>query len=70
MPVANHDRINKMVMQVIDIFDHAVFEQSRHTNIVEQGNMLDIFAQADAACVGADRHTKLCRHQQDDNYLV
>src|SRR5882762_11938562 len=42
--IADHDRIEKMLMQMIDIFDHPVFKRSRQANVVEQGNVLDIFA--------------------------
>src|SRR5438034_4523893 len=62
---ALHDhRMDEVFVQMIDILKHSILERSTHSDVVEYGEMLHIFAQADTACVRANRDAKLCRHQQ------
>src|SRR3954447_22072618 len=42
--VADHDRIDEMLVQMIHVFEHAVLQRRRHADIVEQRNMLDVLA--------------------------
>jgi hypothetical protein len=66
----HHHGIDEMLMQVIDVFDHPPLERSTDTNVVDDRQMLDQLAQADAARMGTDRHAGLGRHEEDGEDLV
>ena len=55
---------------MVDPLDHPVFERAADAQVVEDGKMLDVLAEADAAGVWADRHAELGCHQDDRQDLV
>ena len=59
-----------MLVQVVDVLDHALLQRAAHRHVVERRQVLDQLAQPDAAGVGADRHAELGRQQQDRQHLV
>ena len=59
-----------MLVQMIDVFEHATFERPRHADVIEQRNMLHVLAQADAARMRTHRHAELRGHQQHDEHFV
>ena len=59
-----------MLVQVVDPLDDAVLERPAHADVVEDREVLDVLAQADAAGVRADGDAELGRHQDDREHLV
>ena len=59
-----------MFMQVIDIFDHPIFQGARNAKKIEDGKMLHILAQSDAAGVRAHRNAILRSHQNNRQILI
>ena len=59
-----------MLVQVIDVLDHAALHRAGHRDVVEHRQMLHVLAQADAAGVRADRDAELRRHQDHREVLV
>src|ERR1043165_3269985 len=47
-------RIYKVLVQMIHVFADAVFQRRAQRDVVEDREVLDVFAQPDAARVGAD----------------
>src|SRR5258706_4060253 len=68
--VAHDAEIDEVLVQMVDVLAHAVLEAAAHGNVVEDGEVLDVLAEADAAGMRADRHAELCRHQQDRQHFV
>src|SRR4051794_10125256 len=54
--VADPDRIGEVLVQVVDVLDVAAVRGSAHRDEVEHGQVLDQFAQPDAAGVRAHGH--------------
>ena len=59
-----------MLVQVIHELAHVVLEGAGDRDVVEDREVLDVLAQADAARVRADRHPELLGHQEDGEHLV
>src|SRR5262245_29204912 len=69
-PALNDDWILEVLVQVIDVFDHAPFHRASYRDVVEHREMLHVFAQADAARVRTDGNPELRRHEDDREVLV
>jgi len=59
-----------MFVQMIDVFDDAIFEGRAYGNVIEERKVLNVFAQTDAAGVWTHRNSKLCRHQHYGQHFV
>ena len=59
-----------MLVQVVDPLDDAVLERAADGDVVEEREVLDVLAEADAARVRADRDAELRRQQQHRDRLV
>ena len=59
-----------MLVQVVDIFDHPALERAAHRDVVEQGKVLDVFTQADAAGMRTDRDARLGSQEEHRDRLV
>src|SRR5215831_10120921 len=70
VPVFHLYRIHKVFVQVIDIFDDAVFERRTNRNVIEERKMLHVFTETYAPGVRANRNAKLGRHQDDRQDFV
>src|SRR5919197_795276 len=55
---------------MIDPFDDAPVELAADADVVEDGQVLDVFAQADAAGMRANRHAELRGEEEDRQHLV
>src|SRR5690606_35886641 len=64
------DRVGEVLVQVVDELDGTILHRSGHGRIIEEGEVLDELAQADAAGVRADRDTELGRQQHVRDVLV
>ena len=67
---ADDDGILEVLVQVIDVFDHASFHRPGHGDVVEHRQMLHVLAQADAAGVRTHRDAELRREQDHGEVLV
>ena len=68
--VANDDRIDEVLVQMVDVLDHPAVERARHAHVVDDREVLHELAQADAAGMRADRHAELGGHEQHGEHLV
>ena len=68
--VAHRDGVHEVLMQVINIFDHAVLQTATDPDVVEDREVLDMFAESDTAGVRADRHAALGGHEEYGENLV
>ena len=59
-----------MLVEVVDVLDHAAFPGAADGDVVEHRQVLDELAEADAAGVRADRDAELRREQEDRDVLV
>ena len=59
-----------MLVEMVDVFDHAVLRAAGDRDIVEHRQVLHQLAQSDAARVRAHRHAELGGEQQDRQVLV
>ena len=57
-------------MQVVHVLDHHLIEAPADRDVVEDGQMLHVLTQADAAGMRADRHPEVRRQQQNRDHLV
>ena len=69
-PAADHDRVDEVLVQVVDVLDHAAVGGAGDGEVVEHREVLDELAQPDAARVRADRQPELGREQEDRDVLV
>ena len=60
----------EVLVQVVDPLDDAVLQRAADADEVEDGEMLHVLAEADAAGMRADRDAELRRHQDDRQHLV
>ena len=60
--VADDDRVEEVLVEVVDVLDHPTLERAADADVVEDREVLDELAQADAAGVRADRDAELGRH--------
>ena len=66
-----HDtRIEKVLMQVIDVFRDAPLERPADADVVEDGFVLHVLAQADAASVRADWNSEFRSEQEHSHDFV
>src|SRR5579875_87984 len=68
--VPNPHRMAKMLMQMIDKFDHAILKAAGHRQIIKHRKVLNVFAKPDTSRVRTNRNTELRGHQQDCQVLV
>ena len=59
-----------MLVQVVHVLDDPTVHRSADGDVVEDREVLDVLAQADAAGVRADGHAELGGQQQDGEDLV
>src|SRR5215216_4117398 len=59
-----------MLVEVIHILQDPVLERAADTDVVKDGQMLDVLAQSHTACMWADGHAEFCRHQEHGDDLV
>src|SRR5258708_7796380 len=59
-----------MLVQVIGEFDHPIVERAAHTDVIDQRNVLTVFAETDSSRMRTYRHTELRREQQDGKRLA
>src|SRR6267143_5587866 len=63
-------RIEEVLVEVLDVFEHPVLERSTDGDVVEQRYMLHVLAESYSACVGADRNPELCSHQEHREHFI
>jgi hypothetical protein len=59
-----------VLVQVVDVLHHPPVQAGAHPQVVEDGQVLDVLAEPDAAGVRADRHPELRGQQQLGEDLV
>src|SRR4029077_20944119 len=64
------DRVYEVLVQVVDVLADTVVEGTADGDVVEQRQVLDVFAHADSAGMRAHRHPELGGQQQDGDHLV
>ncbi len=69
-PGFDHDGVDEVFVEVVDVLDHPVLPRTRDGHVVEHREVLDQLAESDAARVRADGHLELGREQQDRQVLV
>src|SRR4030095_2357007 len=62
--------MDKVLVQVIDVFNNSIIKASTDGDVVENRQMLNVLAQADTTSVRTNRHAKLRRHQYHCHHLV
>src|ERR1051325_1461145 len=68
--VANDDRVEEMLVQMIDILDDTIVERSADADVIEHREVLHVLAQSDAAGVRTARNYKSGREQDDGQHLI
>src|SRR6202034_4169609 len=58
-PVTDDAGVDKVLVEVVDVFDAPVLERPGHGDVVEDRRVLDVFAEAHAAGVRADRDAEM-----------
>src|SRR5258705_8521544 len=66
----NANRVDEMLVQVVDELAYAVVERRADGDVVEHRNVLCVLAEADAARVRTDRHAELRREQDNCEHFV
>src|SRR5215469_3407979 len=69
-PAFDDGRMYKMFVQVGGVFNHTVLERATDGDVVEEREMLHIFTQPNAACMGTDRDAEPGGHEKDSQNLV
>ena len=69
-PALDDDGILEVLVKVIHVLDHAVLDRPGDGDVVEEREMLDVLAQADAPGMRAHRDALLRRHEHDGQVLV
>src|SRR5258705_4010784 len=64
------NRVDEMLVQVVDELAHPVIERRRDRDVIEHRNVLCVLAEADSARVRTDRHPELRREQDHGQHLV
>jgi para-nitrobenzyl esterase len=67
---ADADGIDEVLVEMVDEFDDEGVVGGGSAEIVEGGEVLDVFAEADAAGVGADRDAEFGSEEDDGEVLV
>ena len=70
MAVADVDGSEEVFVEVVDELDDAVLEGGGDAEEVEDGEVLDVLAEADAAGVGADGDAEFCGEEDDGEVFV
>src|SRR5215813_526771 len=70
MSVVDRHRVNKVLVKVIDKFYSSIFERAANSDVIEDREMLDVFAKTYTSRVRANGHAEFCSHQQDRDNLV
>ena len=68
--VPDPHRMQEVFVQMVGELRRPVGERSAHAHVVDDRDVLDVLAQADAAGVRTHRHAELRRHQQHGEHLV
>jgi hypothetical protein len=68
--LAHLNRVHEMLVEMIDVFHDAVFERGAAGDVIPEGKVLHVFAEPEAAGVGADGDVELLCHQHDAEALV
>ena len=69
-PVLQGNGIDEVLVEMIDVFDDAIFQRGADAEIVEDGEVLHVLAQAHAAGMRAHGHPELGRHKQNGQHLI
>src|SRR5256712_11738818 len=69
-PALDRDRIDEVLVEMIDVLEHAVLQRSGHRDVVDERDVLHVLAQPDASGMRADRYAELRGHQQHGEDLV
>src|SRR5262245_27093170 len=70
MTLTNDYRIEEVFMQMIDVLENTVLKRPAGADIVENGEVLHILAQAYPAGVWADGNTEFGGHQDDSQCFI
>ncbi len=70
MAAADDDGMKEVFVKVVDVLDDTVGEGAGDGEEVEDGEVLDVLAEADAAGVGADGNVEFCSHEKDGEVFV
>jgi hypothetical protein len=70
VPIADDDRVDEVLVQVVNVRDDPTVERARHRHVVECRQVLDELAQAHRARVGTHGHAEAGREEQDRDDLV
>src|SRR5437899_397683 len=68
--VANDNRVEEVLVEVLDVLEDAVFERPADRDVIEQRDVLHVLAKADPAGMWADRHAELGRQEVHRQHLV
>src|SRR5436190_5151082 len=66
----DHDRIQEMLVEMVDVLDHPALEAATDRDVVDRGEMLHELAQTDAAGMGTHGNAELRREEEDRDDLV
>src|SRR5918911_2396617 len=66
----HHDRIDEMLMQVVNVFEDAILQRGADGYVVKDGEVLNVLAQSYAASVRADGDIELRGHQEHSEHFV
>src|SRR5439155_6112756 len=69
-PLAHDDRMDEVLMEMIDEFDHSIVHAPGYGDEIEHRQMLHQLAQADTAGMRTDRHAEFRRHQDDRQVFI
>jgi hypothetical protein len=67
---ADDDGVAEVFVEMVDVLDDTVGEGTGDGEEIEDGEMLDVLAEADAAGVGADGYAELGGHEEDGEVFV
>ena len=70
MATADADGGEEVLVEVVDELDDAVIHGGGDAEEIEDGEMLDVLAEADAAGVRADGDVELCGEEDDGEILI
>lgn len=70
MTAAHGHRIQEVFMEVVYVFDDTIFRRATDGDVIEDGKVLDVFAQADASGVRTNRDAKLRGEQEHRENFV
>ncbi len=70
MAAVDADGGEKVLVEVIDVLDDAVLHRGGDGEEVEDGEVLDILAEADTASVRADGDVEFCGEEKDGEVFV